>query len=99
MLRKRLSGRTAYLQTLVLPIKDIRLLGRVSYFVDGYGTETGQPPLHELGVVGSAAFRLTAWLSLRASLLLRVALSSVLGPGVSGDRVGAVARTSLTGHL
>lgn len=80
------KGRSGYLQTMLQPGSSVRVIGRLSYFEDGPPPDISDAlPTRDAGLYASTEYAPTRWLTVRASLLTRVAINAVAPFGLIGS--------------
>jgi hypothetical protein len=80
-------------QTVLQPSAAVRVLGRLSFFEDNAAPGIANAlPTRDAGLYTSTEYSPTRWLSVRASVLARVGISTVAPFGLVGN-------ASLTGHF
>lgn len=94
-----LSGRSVYVQTILRPQESLSLISRVSYFADRYDQGLAETTFHELGLFANARWAFAERFALNGTFMTRSGANSVLGAGLSSDRLGLQGRLSLTGSF
>lgn len=89
-----LEGRAAWVQSVLLPARTVRVISRLSYFEDASGAEELPEVFREVGLFAGADARLASWLSIQAALLFRAGL-----PTLGGELEGISLPTGLHGTL
>jgi hypothetical protein len=86
------KGRSGYVQTVLQPSAAVRVLSRLSFFEDAAPGIANALPARDAGLYTSTEYSPTRWLSVRASVLARVGISTEAPFGLVGN-------ASLAGHF